>query len=130
MALFWKAVAGVLISLVLGLAMDKSKDFRLMLSLAACTMVSILALTYLEPVLEFLRELETVSQLQEDMLTILLKAAGIGLVAEISGTVCADAGNASLGKTLQLLGAGVILTLSLPILRTMLDLIQKILGEL
>ena len=102
----------------------------LMLTMAACAMVCILALTYLEPVLEFLRELEYLSSLQTDMLGILMKAAGIGLVAEIASLICTDAGNASLGKTLQLLATGVILCLSLPILRTMLELIRKILGEL
>lgn len=130
MVLFWKAAAGALITVVLGLALGKSRDFSMLLSLAACTMISILALTYLEPILEFLRELESISQLQGDMLSILLKSAGIGLVAEIAAVICADAGNASLGKTLQFLGTGVILCLSLPILRTMLELIQKILGEL
>lgn len=130
MVLFWKAAAGALITVVLGLALGKSRDFSMLLSLAACTMISILALTYLEPILEFIRELEGIRQLQGDMLSILLKAAGIGLVAEIAAVICADAGNASLGKSLQLLGTGVILCLSLPILRTMLDLIQMILGEI
>ena len=130
MVLFWKAAAGALITVVLGLALGNNRDFSMLLSLAACTMISILALTYLEPILEFLLELESISQLQGDMLSILLKSAGIGLVAEIAAVICADAGNASLGKTLQFLGTGVILCLSLPILRTMLELIQKILGEL
>ena len=130
MVLFWKAAAGALITVVLGLALGKSRDFSMLLSLAACTMISILALTYLEPILEFIRELEGIRQLQGDMLSILLKAAGIGLVAEIAAVRCADAGNASLGNSLQLLGTGVILCLSLPILRTMLDLIQMILGEI
>ena len=130
MVLFWKAAAGALITVVLGLALGKSRDFSMLLSLAACTMISILALTYLEPILEFIRELEGIRQLQGDMLSILLKATGIGLVAEIADMICADAGNASLGKSLQLLGTGVILCLSLPILRTMLDLIQMILGEI
>ena len=130
MVLFWKAAAGALITVLLGLALGKSRDFSMLLSLAACTMISILALTYLEPILEFIRELEGIRQLQGDMLSILLKAAGIGLVAEIADMICADAGNASLGKSLQLLGTGVILCLSLPILRTMLDLIQMILAEI
>lgn len=131
MALFWKAAAGTLITVILGLVLGKQgKDMGLMLTMAACAMVCILALTYLEPVLEFLRELEYLSSLQTDMLGILMKAAGIGLVAEIASLICTDAGNASLGKTLQLLATGVILCLSLPILRTMLELIRKILGEL
>ena len=64
------------------------------------------------------------------MLGILLKAVGIGLVSEIAGLVCNDAGNGSLGKTLQMLGSAVILYLSLPIFTAMLELIREILREL
>lgn len=131
MSLFWKAAAAVLIAVVLILMLGKqAPDMGLMISIAASTMVAILAMTYLEPVLEFLQELEVLSRIQGDMLGVLLKAVGIGLVVEITGTICADAGNASLGKTLQLLGSAVILCLSVPVFRSMLDLVQMILGEL
>jgi len=131
MALFWKAVAGSLVTVILALALGKQgKDMGLLLTMAICCMVCALALTFLEPVLEFLRELEALGDLQGDMLGILLKAVGIGLVADVAGMICADSGNSSLGKTLQLLGSTVILCISLPILRAMLELIQKILGEL
>lgn len=131
MSLLWKAAAAVLIAVVLILMLGKqAPDMGLMISIAASTMVAILAVTYLEPVLEFLQELEVLSRIQGDMLGVLLKAVGIGLVVEITGTICADAGNASLGKTLQLLGSAVILCLSVPVFRSMLDLVQMILGEL
>lgn len=131
MVLFWKAAAAALITVILGLALGKqSQDISLMLTMAASTMLCVLALTFLEPVLEFLWELEELCGLQEDMLVILLKAAGIGLVTQIAALICTDSGNASLGKTLNILGTGVILYLSLPILRSMLELIRKILGEL
>ncbi len=131
MALFWKATAGVLIAVILALFLGQNrKDMALMLSMAVCCMACILALIYLEPVMEFLRELESLGDLQGDMLGILLKAVGIGMVAEIAALICTDAGQSSLGKSIQLLGSIVILCLSLPILRSMLELVQKILGEI
>ena len=120
MSLFWKAAAAVLLAVVLGLSLGKQKDIG----------VAMIAISYLEPVLDFLRELETLGDLQGDMLGILLKAVGIGLVSEIAGLVCTDAGNGSLGKTLQMLGSAVILYLSLPIFTAMLELIREILREL
>lgn len=127
MSLFWKAAAAVLLAVVLGLSLGKQKDIGVLLTMG---MVAMIAISYLEPVLDFLRELETLGDLQGDMLGILLKAVGIGLVSEIAGLVCADAGNGSLGKTLQMLGSAVILYLSLPIFTTMLELIREILREL
>ena len=126
MSLFWKAAAAVLLAVVLGLSLGKQKDIGVLLTMAVCCMVAMIAISYLEPVLDFLRELETLG----DMLGILLKAVGIGLVSEIAGLVCTDAGNGSLGKTLQMLGSAVILYLSLPIFTAMLELIREILREL
>ena len=64
------------------------------------------------------------------VLEILLKIVGIGLVSEIAEMICKDSGNASLARGMELLGSAVILSLSLPILETFLDLIQRILGEI
>lgn len=129
MALFWKAAAGILIALILGIVLGKQeKDISLMLSMVVCAMAAVIALHYLEPVLDMLRELEALGELGGDMLSILLKAMGIGLVAELAGMICADGGNTALGKTMQLVGSAVVLWLSLPILNAFLSLIQQILG--
>ena len=130
MSIFWKAAAAALITVVLSLALGKQeKDIGAILSMAVCCMVMVSALIYLEPVLEFLRELESFGDLQGDFLGILMKALGIGLVAEIASTVCMDAGNGSLGKTIHTLGAAAILYLSLPVFRGMVDLLRRILEE-
>lgn len=130
MGLFWKAAAAALITVVLGLALGKQeKDISTLLTIAVCCMVVMIAINYLEPVLDFLWELEILGNLQGGMLGVLLKALGIGLVAEVAGMVCSDAGNASLGKTVQMLGGAVILYLSIPVFRALLELIQQILGE-
>ena len=85
---------------------------------------------YLEPVVDFLQTLEDLGGLDRNMTATLLKAAGIGMVTEIAGLVCKDAGNESLGKVMQLLGTSVILWLSMPLLTALIELLQKILGEL
>ena len=131
MELFWKAAAGVLIAVILGLVLGKQeKDISVMLSMAVCAMVAVIALNYLEPVLDLLRRLETLGNLGGEMLTVLLKALGIALVAEIAGMVCNDSGNGALGRTLQILGTAAVLWLSIPIFEAFLNLIQEILGEL
>ena len=92
-------------------------------------MVAISALIYLEPVLDFLYELEDIGSFPGDFMILLLKALGIGLVAEIASSVCSDAGNSSLGKTIHTLGSAAILYLSLPVFRAMVDMIRDILEE-
>lgn len=131
MVTFWKVAAAILITVVLGLAVGKQeKDIAVLLAMAACCMAGAAAVSYLEPVLDLLWELEALGQLQGGMLGILLKAVGITLVAETAGMICADAGNGSMGKMLQMLGSAVILYLSIPIFQAFLTLIREILGEL
>ena len=129
MDIFLKSVAGVLIAVVLCLVLAKQgKDMSLLLTIAVCCMVVSAAVSYLQPVVDFLQRLETLGQLNSQMLSILLKAVGIGLLAEITGLVCADAGNASLGKVLQLLASAAILWIAIPLLNELMELIETILG--
>lgn len=128
---FWKAGAAVLIAAILALMLDgQAKDFSVMLTIAVCAIVGGVALSYLEPVLVFLQELESTGGMQRDLLGVLLKAVGVGVVSELIGVICTDAGKASLGKSFQMLGSAVILSLSLPVFRTLLAMIRQILGVL
>ena len=86
-------------------------------------------MSYLEPVVDLIRSLKSVGDLDHELLQIMLKAVGIGLVAEISGLICADAGNSALGKSIQILASAVVLWLSILMLTALLELVQKILGE-
>ena len=128
MDIFLKAAIGVLVTLVLCLVLAKQgKDLATLLALAVCCMVLTAAMTYFRPVLDFFQKLETMGNLDHDLVKTLLKAVGIGLLSEITGLVCADAGNSAMGKTLQILASVVILTLSLPIFTQLLELIETIL---
>lgn len=130
MELFWKAAAAALIASVLTLMVGKQqKEFSQLISMTVCAMALAILVSFLEPVLDFLRELQTLGDLNGSMLTILLKATGIGLIAEISAMTCTDAGNATLGKMLQLLSAAAIMWLSLPVFQMLMDLVTRILGD-
>lgn len=131
MAGFLQASAAVLLAVILGLVLSKQgKDWTLLLTVAASCMVLAAAAAYLEPVLDFARELQQLSSLDGDLLSVILKAVGIGLVAEIAALICQDAGNAALGKGLQILAGIVVLWLSVPLMRSLLELVQTILGEI
>ena len=129
MELYFKGAAGILLAAVLGLALQKQeKDLSAVLTAAVIAMAAVLMLRLLEPVTELLRQLEQVGNLRSDALELLLKAAGIGLTAEVAGLVCADAGNAALAKMLRLLGTAAILCLSVPMFTALLECITEMVG--
>lgn len=130
MTTFLQACGGVLIAVILILALGShGKEMGSLLGLFVCCMVILLALRYLQPVLDLIRQLQGIGDLDYSMIGILLKVVGIGLISEIAALICADAGNAALGKTLQLLSTSVILWLSIPLFEELTALLQRILGE-
>ena len=127
---YLQAAAGVLLAVILVLALGKEgKQTALLLVLSVCAMVGVLALGYLEPVVDFMKRLSIVGDIGGEMLGTLLKVVSIGLIGEIAGLICTDSGNASLGKILQILSAALILRLALPLFEQLLDLLERVLGE-
>ena len=130
MTSFFQAAAAVLLSVILILSIrGQGKDMGLLISLFVCSSVGCIAIGYLQPVIRFLQQLQSLASLDEEMLSILLKVVGTALIGEIAAVVCSDAGNAAMGKTLQILTVAVILWLSLPMLSALLELLEKILGN-
>lgn len=130
MEIIFKAAACALISVVLSMVIaSHNKEISLLLTAAVCCMIAIVMLTYLRPSLDFLQKLSTIGNIDRDTLDILLKSVGIAVLAEITGLICTDAGNSTLGKVLQLLAAVVILWLSLPVLNQMMDLLDNVMGS-
>ncbi|MBR4016946.1 MAG: hypothetical protein IKK11_03940 [Oscillospiraceae bacterium] len=118
-------------TLFLWLSLNKSsKDFSTLLTLTVCAMVITVSASFLEPVISFLKQLQNISSLNQELFVVILKSVGICIIAEICTLVCKDAGNESMGKALQLISASVILWLSVPVFEKLLSLLDKMLGSL
>lgn len=125
---FLRLVGGVLIAVVLGVTLSRqSQDITLVLSISVCCMVVMVAAVFLTPVMDLIRRLQQLAQLEEGTLNTVLKAVGIGLVGEIAALVCGDAGNAALSKAVQIATASAVLWLSVPLMEELLVLIREVL---
>ena len=125
---FFRATAGILVTVVLALTVgSQNKCFSSLLTMAVCVMVLLLCMFFLEPVVELLNDLETLGQLQGEYVRILLKVTLICIITEIVSLLCADGGNSSLGQSLKFLSSGVILWLSIPVFRGLLELVRNVL---
>lgn len=123
-----KISGGVLITIVLSLIISKQgKDLALLLTIATCCMVALAAMQYIKPIVEFLSKLQAKGQLNTDHMKIILRSIGISILAEITASVCTDAGNAALGKLLQFVACIVVLWMSIPLFTSVLELVEEIL---
>lgn len=129
MTVFLQATGLVFVGVILVIVVGRqSRDMSVLLSLGICAGLCMAAGGYLEALTEFLGELRMLGNLDRSFLTILLKCTGIGYLSEIAALVCADAGEQAMAKALQILAAGAILYLSLPLMRELLSVIQEVLG--
>ena len=127
---FFRICGGALLSVILILVLGKQeKDWAVLLAILGCCMIITVGLSYLEPVLAFLRQLRDMTGLAPQLINSVMKAAGIALLAEVTALVCTDAGNSAMGKAIQIAAVFVILWLSLPLLSGLLELVKELLGD-
>ena len=74
--------------------------------------------------------MKVIGQFDPQLFAILIKAVGVGILSEITGTICIDAGNSALAKTLHLMATAVIIWISLPLLNSFIQMIENILEAL
>lgn len=123
-----KVTAGVLVAAMLTIILQgQGKGYVTLLIVAVVAMGACIAFSYIKPIITFLDRLQDVSSLKNESLTILLKAVGIGLLNEFCGAICADTGNTSLAKMLNLVSTVAIMWISLPVLEQIMELITDVL---
>lgn len=128
MSVFIKATGGVLIAVILYLVLSKQgKELSILLTIAVCSMIATAAADCIQPVIDFIQRLQLLGQMDTDLLEMLLRSVGIGVLSEVTALICTDAGNASMGKVLQILGCTVILGMAVPLFSSLLSLIEEIL---
>ena len=131
MDLFYKAVAGVIICLILTITLStQGKSFTVLLSIAVCGMIVIGALSYITDIFAFVRRLQLLGNLDSSMIGILLKIVGIGILSEICAMICQDGGQSAYAKAIQMMSSALIIWLSMPLFSELLTLLEDVLGAL
>lgn len=128
---FIQGLSVAMVAVVLCLLLSRyGKDMTMLLSLAACGIILLAAIRFLEPVLEFIEMLKGSIGVENGYIGIIIKAVGVGLVGEWVALLCADAGDSAIARTVELLTAAAVLWLSIPLMTALLELVQTMTGEL
>ena len=131
MQTFLKAIAGIIVGLLLWICLSKhNKEYATILTIVVCVAVLSVVITFLQPLIGFVEQLQNITNVDTDLITIVLKVVGVGILSEYVALVCKDSGNESMGKALQILSSIVVLWLSIPVFEKLLTLIDEILGSI
>ena len=131
MDIYLRLVAGILIAAILTMVLKKQeRDIAVLLSLTVCTIVVISISAYLGEMVSVVWQLSEISGIDESWIRMILKILGIGLLSQISASICSESGNQSLSQIIQILTNVVILWLCMPLLEQILNLLRTVLEEL
>ena len=110
------------------LVRQQTSALGLVLSLAACVLILSLGVQALGPILDLLRRIRELSGVQMEASAPILKVIGIGILTKLSEAVCSDAGETSIGKAVTMAGTLLAVYVSLPLLSSVLDLLEEMLA--
>lgn len=98
------------------------------ISLAACILILLLGVNKLEIIMEGIGKVQSYLAFSEGYIQLLLKIVGITYVAELASELCRDAGYATVGNQVEVVGKLTILTMSMPVLLSLLETIHEFLA--
>ncbi len=105
-----------------------SPELGLLLSMAAAVLVLAGLGEALGEMTAFLDELIRRSGVPESLFLPLYKTVGIALVVRVGSGLCRDAGESALASLVETAGAVCALTVSLPLLRAVVELLMELMG--
>ena len=106
----------------------RSPEFSFCTVCGCCAVCLLAAAEFLTPVVSFLEELQTLAGVRPALMAPILKTVGIGLLTQIAGAFCKDAGEEALCKAVELCGTLMAVYVSLPLASAVLELLKELMG--
>lgn len=119
---------GILTALLAMVIKRTNSALGVLLSVACCVALGVMAAQVLKPIVEFVQSLQQTANLNGTLMKPLLKTVGVGILTQITGAVCQDAGEAAMAKMVELCGSLVALYVALPLLTAVLSLLNQLTG--
>lgn len=117
-----------IVSLVLIILIKQYRpEFALYISLISGILILYFALDKLADLINLLKNISNKSGINNNFLEILLKMTGIAFLAEFAISICKDAGETSIAGKVELASKAIIISMSIPIIYNLLEVILKIL---
>ena len=131
MELLLKSIICGIVTVILTLVIPSDrKEVKILLGVVGCCVLAAAAAYYLQPLVEFVLRVEKTGRLNSQMIDIIWKVVGVGIISEIASLICKDMGNSSLGKMIQFISTASIFWLTIPLFQEFIDLIENVLEQL
>ncbi|MDN5276966.1 MAG: stage sporulation protein [Clostridiales bacterium] len=117
-----------IVAAILALVLKQHKpELSLFIAVAAGVIILLMVTGRLVAIVTVLDDMARRANLDQSHLSVVLKAIGIAYITEFGAQVCKDAGENSIASKIELGGKIIILSLTLPILVGLIEVILQVL---
>ena len=102
-------------------------EFAVYVSILAGTFILILSISQISGIINLLKSLATKANINSEFLGIIIKITGIAILTEFAVSICQDSGESSIASKIDIGGKVMIITISIPIISSLLETILKVL---
>lgn len=118
---------GIIALIIIIILKQYRPEFAVYVSILAGIFILILSLSQISGVINLLKNLTSKANINSEFLGIILKITGIAILTEFAVSICQDSGESSIANKIDIGGKVMIITISIPIISSLLETILKVL---
>ncbi len=118
---------GIIAVIIITIIKQYKPEFAIYVSILAGIIIFFMVFENLLGIIDLINDLTLKSNVNSDFIKILLKITGIAFLAEFAVQICMDLGESALANKVDLGGKVIIISLSIPILSSLIETVVQIL---
>lgn len=118
---------GLIALIIIILLKQYRPEFAIYISLLTGVLILLLVMDKLTGIINLLQTLANKTSINSTFLTLLIKITGIAFLSEFAVSICKDSGEAAIASKIEIGTKIIIISMSIPIISSLLEIILKIL---
>lgn len=118
---------GLIALIIIIIVKQYRPEFTIYVSLVAGALILLMVMDKIGGIIELLTSLSNKTAINNEFLVLLIKITGIAFLTEFAVSICKDSGEVAIANKVDLGGKVIIISMSIPIIASLLETILKIL---
>ncbi len=112
--------------IIIAILKQYKPEFSIYASITAGTIIIFLVMDKIYAIIRLLTNLSNKTGVNAEYLKIILQITGIAILTEFAVSICKDSGETAIASKIDLSGKVIIISMSIPIISALLEIILKI----
>ena len=118
---------GLIALIIIVIVKQYRPEFTIYVSLIAGALILMLIMDKMSAIIDLLTTLSNKTAINNEFLILLIKITGIAFLTEFAVSICKDTGETAVASKVDLGGKVIIISMSIPIIASLLETVIKIL---